>query len=337
MKVYKITDKDNCTNSGRTLWGENVTLKREGKGELDLLPKRVLRCYRDPYLAVFMSPIYDKYNPIKLWEAETTIIIYDDGTMSDVRELTTIRQIPLPELTIEQRVKIAAKCALQVCNEGTKLFDWSLEWVTGTNRSSASAWDAAIDAKATNPIVWRAAGAAALLGMFLEHIKATDRNAGNSGIWNTRVFARVEALAAEAAILTAVALGDDMGYMDIIDTIHHVIVEDNYIKSRIGEVEEKVDEQILEQNMIGLREAARNHICTWEPPLDVKPTILHFLENAPFNRRAAVIDEMVKHLAAENSKLTENVVWSNIMELKKAGKVTISRAQDSNAKVVKLV
>ncbi len=331
MKVYKITDKDNCTNRGRTLWGENVTLKREGKGELDLLPKRVLRCYRDPYLAVFMSPIYDKYNPIKLWEAETPIIIYDDGTMSDVRELTTIRQIPLPELTINQRVTIAVKCAGVVFID-TKFGNWALRWEIGKDRSAASAWDAAIDAKATNPIAWRAAGAAALMGNFIEHMAA------DSAIWNTtRVLARVEALAAEAVILIAIATGNDIAGSDIIDMIHHVMVEDNYRKSHINDIEEKVDEYILEQNIIGLREAARNHICTWEPPPDAKPVILHFLENAPCNCRAAVIDEIVRACSAENPKLTENVVWYDIRELKKEGKVTVSRAQDSNAKVVKLV
>jgi len=330
MKVYKITDKNNCTRRGKTLWGENVTLKVEGKGEI--CPLGVIRCYRDPYLALFMSPIYDKYNAIKLWEAETPKIIYDDGTISDVRELTTIKEIPLPELTIDQRVMIAVKCAGLVFIN-TKFDTWALRWELGKDRSAASAWDAAIDAKATNSITWRAAGAAALMVNFIEHMAA------DSAIWNTtRVFARVEALAAEAVILIAIATGNDIAGSDIIDMIHQVRVDDNYRKSHINDIEKKVDDYILEQNMIGLREAARTHIwTTWEPPPDAKPVILHFLENAPCDCRAAVIDEIVRVCSAENPKLTENVVWNDIRELKKEGKVTISRAQDSNSKVVKLV
>lgn len=335
MKVYKVTNKDNCTGNGKTLWGENVTRKLAGKGEFDLLSSGIIRCYRDPYLAVFMSPIYDKYNPMKLWEAETTIIIYDDGTISDVRELTTIKEIPLPELTIGQRVKIAAKCSSLVCRQGTKLFDWSLHWVTGTNRSSTYAWNVAIDAKATNPIVWRAAGAAALWGNYLE---STDGSVCHEGIRTTsRVFARIETLAAEAAILTALALGDDMGDFDIIDTIHHVIDEDNHIKS-LGDVEEKVDEEILIQNLAPILDASSNFTCTGLPGwIGAKPAILHFLENISYNRKAATVDEIVKHLSADNPKYDKPAVWIAIIDLKAAGKVTVSRALDSNAKVVKLI
>lgn len=286
MKVYKITDKDNYTQrgeEGEMLWGKNVTHVAKGSG--GLRNDGGIHCYRDPYLAVFMSPIYENYNPMKLWEAETPIIIYDDGTISDVSELTTIKEIPLPKFTAEQRIKIAISCALEVYKD-TKFQDWAMKWLSGKDRSVASTRDAVsrtVGAVGTDDIIaWDATFAAHTMELL-------------SYGWEeyADIIARHAACAASSS-------GAKAAGIDIIN----IIWAEKYMLSR---------------NIIELMDA-----------------IVHFLENAPYNLRAAPLGEMVRQVA-ENTNHHENIVLSAITDLEVEGKITISGVQGSTAKVVKLV
>ena len=75
----------------------------------------------------------------------------------------TVREIPMPVLTTEQRVEIAIQCALYDCKKryftSDNFIQWAERWLDGTDRSAAAAWGAAREA--SWEASWDAAWAAA--------------------------------------------------------------------------------------------------------------------------------------------------------------------------------
>ena len=150
MKLYKITDKDGKTRAGHsneTQWGENVTHKAEVRGK-ELCTNEVIHAYTDPYLAVFFNPIGGSYNEetMHLWEAKGRVCSRGVDKVG-CKTLTTVRRIPKPSITREQRVEIAIKCALVVCQD-KDFVQWAENWLSGKDRTEAAAWDARAAAEA---------------------------------------------------------------------------------------------------------------------------------------------------------------------------------------------
>ena len=91
---------------------------------------------------MFLNPIHaDFKNPI-LWEAEGNVEKNDHGLKVGVKRLTTIRQIPLPDVSDEQRIKFGILCAKRVCKD-KKWNSWADNWLSGQDRSTAAAAAAA--------------------------------------------------------------------------------------------------------------------------------------------------------------------------------------------------
>ena len=87
---------------------------------------------------MFLNPIHANFrNPI-LWEAEGVIEKNDHSLKVGVKSLTTTRQIPLPDVSDEQRIKFGILCAKQVCKD-KKWNSWADNWLSGQDRSTASA------------------------------------------------------------------------------------------------------------------------------------------------------------------------------------------------------
>lgn len=137
MLKYKLTDR-NFRTYNDTLWGENVTHKTSGFGQL--CGPGWLHYYHDPRLAVVLNNAHAViYNPI-LWECEATGLHLDDYYLKGgCTELTTIKQIPLPIVSLEDRIKIAIHAGLRVSNE-TRWNDWATRWLSGNDRSYNSAY-----------------------------------------------------------------------------------------------------------------------------------------------------------------------------------------------------
>jgi hypothetical protein len=151
--LYKLTDQNNKTHN-ETLWGPGVKRKATGK-RYELCSDGLIHAYEDPLLAVFISPLHVNYSNPKLWKAKTTCKkIVRDGTKVGVKSLTTIHEIPLPVVTLTQRIAFGILCAKKVCSD-TKWNKWADKWLSGEDRSVESA-DAARAAYAA----WHAAGAA---------------------------------------------------------------------------------------------------------------------------------------------------------------------------------
>ena len=136
---YKLTDQDYCTNSGMK-WGEGVSHTAKGKGR-ELCTGDVIHYYTHPLLAVIFNPIHAGIDKPVLWTFRGRSVAFD-GTKGGVKKGTTLKRIPLPVVTTEQRVRFAILCALEVCKD-SQFKKWAEDWLSGKDRTESAAWLAA--------------------------------------------------------------------------------------------------------------------------------------------------------------------------------------------------
>jgi hypothetical protein len=191
--LYKLTTQDFYTRKGEAnacLWGENIT--HSGTGEGPLCGPGWIHAYEHPLLAVFFNPIHaDISNPV-LWECKGKIALRDNQIKVGCRSVTTLKQIPLPTVTTNQRIYFAIECALAVYPESS-FGAWAEEWISGKDRT-ADAADAAA----------RAAYAAAYAAAHAAH--ATAYAAARAAAYATAYAADAAAYAADAAAYAANAV-----------------------------------------------------------------------------------------------------------------------------------
>ena len=136
---YKLTDQDYCTNSGMK-WGEGVSHTAKGKGR-ELCTGDVIHYYTHPLLAVIFNPIHAGIDKPVLWTFRGRSVAFD-GTKGGVKKGTTLKRIPLPVVTTEQRVRFAILCALEVCKD-SQFKKWAEDWLSGKDRTRSAAWPVA--------------------------------------------------------------------------------------------------------------------------------------------------------------------------------------------------
>jgi hypothetical protein len=160
MKLYKLTEQDGTTYKGTCQWGENVTHTADGKGEL--CTEHWLHAYTHPILAILLNPMHADIRKPKLWEAKGRIGKTDRGLKVGTRKLTTTKELPVPKVTTEQRIRFAIGCGLAVCKD-EQWQRWAMGWLDGTDRTYAAARAAyaAADAVYAADAAARAAYAAA--------------------------------------------------------------------------------------------------------------------------------------------------------------------------------
>ena len=164
--VYKLTDEHNQTR-GMTKWGNNVSHTAKGKGK-ELCSNGWIHYYTHPLLAVLMNHSHANFKSPKLWEAEASGEILNEPFKSGCKTLTTIKEIPSPEVSREQKIAFGILCAKEVC-KGKAWNKWADKWLSGEDRSkesadaadAANAADAADAANAANAANAAAAYAAA--------------------------------------------------------------------------------------------------------------------------------------------------------------------------------
>ena len=157
MILYKLTTQDFKTREGypnETLWGRGVSHTAKGHGT-ELCSDGYIHAYLSPLLAVLMNPIHAGIQNPVVWEAEGSVSV-SDGLKVGCKTLTTVRQIPLPSVTTEQRVRFAILCALAV-NKDEAFKIWAGGWLSGLDTSE----EAARAARAAGWAAWAAAWAAA--------------------------------------------------------------------------------------------------------------------------------------------------------------------------------
>lgn len=138
MKAYKLTDENNQTRN-KTQWGENIAHTAVGEAEF-LCSDAWIHFYTDPLLATLLNPIHAHFYQPRLWECETSGEHKHDTLKSGCRTLTTIKEIPLPEVTPTQRVVFAILCVKEVYKD-EKWNKWADNWLNNVDRSLAASRD----------------------------------------------------------------------------------------------------------------------------------------------------------------------------------------------------
>jgi len=135
IKLYKLTDRDGQTRGG-TQWGQGVS--HSGTGEGELCGPGWIHAYEHQLVAVLVNPIHANFQNPRLWEAEGEIAIRDGQLKCGCKTLTTVREIPIPAVTTEMRVRFAILCAKDVC-ACSAWNAWADKWLSGEDRTQAAA------------------------------------------------------------------------------------------------------------------------------------------------------------------------------------------------------
>jgi len=198
MTTYKLTRQDNTTFGG-CLWGEGVTHETSGEG--NLCGPGWLHAYQHPLVAVFMNPIHADLSCPKLWECLGEGEYRNDhGLKCGFTRLTTVRKLPLPWVTKEQRVAFAILCAKEACKD-PEWTVWANNWLRGADRNSDTARAAA-----------RAAHETACEAALVADWKASRAaRVASRAAWAATLTADWEADAAYTAVLAA-----DLAEIDLI-------------------------------------------------------------------------------------------------------------------------
>lgn len=173
-RLYKLTDERHQTY-GQTQWGPGVT--HEGTGQGGLCGPGWIHAYEDPLLALFLNPIHAGFTRPVLWEAEGEIDRRDHGLKVGCKKLTTLRIIPLPEISIEQWVRFAILCARRVETNPTWRA-WADAWLDGSDRTAAAA---EVVAAAAEAVEGTEAAAAAVAGAVAEAAAVQAAEAAEAG------------------------------------------------------------------------------------------------------------------------------------------------------------
>lgn len=212
MKLYKLTDGDGKTLNG-TQWGPGVS--HSGTGEGELCGPGWIHAYEHPLIAVLLNPIHADFKNPRLWEAKGEVGLREGQLKCWCATLTTIREIPLPEITAEMSVRFAILCAKYVC--ACRAWNaWADKWLSGEDRSEEAAYDAAraaYDAAAWAALVERAAHDAAAhdaAALSVQWAAEASASAAYRASWAAALSVQWAAEAAYRASWAAACCGMDL-------------------------------------------------------------------------------------------------------------------------------
>lgn len=159
MRVYKLTDK-NMRTCGGLQWKlgyRSAVAKYTGV----LYTEGGQRSYADPLLAVFLDPININFGSDgRMFEAHTGRRFRNAVSLAVVSEsLTLVEEIPLPELTGEQRLETAIRMARDVVAPALPIKPlhweaWADAWLSGKDRTAKSARSAFYEICKEAEITW---------------------------------------------------------------------------------------------------------------------------------------------------------------------------------------
>jgi hypothetical protein len=207
---YKLTDQNMRTHKGYQ-W--ELQQWKETNGEGELCSPGWLHYYSDPLLAAFLNPIHAKFAAPRLFQVEVAGKVKEDhGLKLGCTRMRLVKELEMPAVTTEQRIKFGILCALEVCKD-PQFVAWAANWLDGTDRSA--------DAAAARAATWAAAAAdAAARAATWAADAAADAAGAADAAWAAAAAARAAwaaaaADAARAAARAADAAVDAAGIKDI--------------------------------------------------------------------------------------------------------------------------
>jgi len=167
--IFKLTDKYGRTFD-RTKWAVGVTHNAPGKGPL--CSSGWIHWYPHPLVAVLMDPVHGDFgSTARLWRGTAGGKKLLDGSGEFIlkggsQTVTLIEELPLPSLTIEQRVTVAIRVVQCVVgNHYPEWSKWAEAWLSGQDRTEKAAMTTETKADAVAQVakgaVWAVAVAAA--------------------------------------------------------------------------------------------------------------------------------------------------------------------------------
>ena len=146
-RYYKLTNANGQTYGG-TQWGPGIRHEATGK-ETRLCSDGWIHCYPDKYLAVLRNPVDADFNNPQCWlfEGEGESLI--EPLKCGFKAGTTVKRVPLPRFTTNQKVAFAIFCAKAAPDWAgkDKWITWADKWLSGDDRA-ANAADSAADSAA---------------------------------------------------------------------------------------------------------------------------------------------------------------------------------------------
>jgi len=130
---YKLTNKKWALNE----WHE-IPPEKRGKGK-GFSMGSYFRLHDDPLLAVLLNPICADFKDFRMFEVETEGAVESDrGLKFGAVKIQLVREIDVPDITAEQRVRFAILCAIEVHTE-TGFNSWAQDWLSGKDKTAATA------------------------------------------------------------------------------------------------------------------------------------------------------------------------------------------------------
>ena len=156
--AIKLMNEDMTTRGGYQ-YAEGMVATADGPG-IELCSDGLLHVYESLEQAVMFAPIHGPArNYVRAHEVECDIVARD-GCKAGAKSLTVGRRVPLPEITVPQRIAVAIILAWPLGSASWRT--WAERWLSGADRTFKAAEEAAwAAARAAAAAVAAAAAAAA--------------------------------------------------------------------------------------------------------------------------------------------------------------------------------
>jgi hypothetical protein len=136
-KRYKLTDQKMQTRNSFQWELNKPAPALSGKG--GLCSAGWYHFYTSPLLAVLLNPIHANISEPRLFEAEVGGKCKTDrGLKEGYTKGTLVKEIPLPVVTLTQKVAFGILCALEVYKKPS-FVKWAKDWLKNTDRTYAAA------------------------------------------------------------------------------------------------------------------------------------------------------------------------------------------------------
>ena len=146
--AYKLLSQD-MKSYDNTEWKLNEIKEKSDKSKIKMCSSDVFHCYAHPILAILFNPIHADIENPRLFKIKIDGICNEDATKQASHSQMLYRELPIPEITLNQKIAFGIYCALTTCKE-EGFIAWAYNWMSGIDRSVDAAYAAAHDADAAN-------------------------------------------------------------------------------------------------------------------------------------------------------------------------------------------
>jgi hypothetical protein len=110
-----------------------------------------LHCYSDPLIAILLNPINENIQNPRLFEVEVDGKEAHCNMKYAYKKMRLMKEVNVPKITLEQKVKFAVLCALEICGDN-KFTSWAKDWYGDKKRKDILAFETDKDRHEYEPI-----------------------------------------------------------------------------------------------------------------------------------------------------------------------------------------